>query len=243
MLIVTGSIRVRPEDIDRVLELSLEHVHRSRQEDGCLLHSVHRDVEDDNRLVFLEHWADVDTLRAHFVVPASIAFVRESSPRSPSIHRSWRSTRRSRSRSGDAAAGRRAVRGDLQRSTQLPHPWSAERARIVRGARRTDTDSTASRLTALRRGTGSSSGSSTTSLGKPRIVVVHGRDRARRSLGIAASRDRTTTGRRPISGGSHHQISPRRGTALTSPRLRHGTMPGRPTRRLPRSDGRRTPRA
>ena len=78
MLIVTGSIRARPEHIDRVLELSLEHVHRSRQEHGCLLHAVHRDVEDSNRLVFLEHWADVDTLRAHFAVPASIAFVREA---------------------------------------------------------------------------------------------------------------------------------------------------------------------
>ena len=78
MLIVTGSIRARPEDLDRVLVLSLEHVHRSRQEDGCLLHSVHRDVEDENRLVFLEHWADADALGAHFAVPASIAFVREA---------------------------------------------------------------------------------------------------------------------------------------------------------------------
>ena len=63
MLIVTGSIRARPEDLHRVLELSLEHVRRSRQEDGCLLHSVHRDVEDEDRLVFVEHWADADALR------------------------------------------------------------------------------------------------------------------------------------------------------------------------------------
>jgi quinol monooxygenase YgiN len=78
MLIVTGSIRARPEHVDRVLELSLEHVHRSRQEHGCVLHAVHRDVEDENRLVFLEHWADADALRAHFAVPASITFVREA---------------------------------------------------------------------------------------------------------------------------------------------------------------------
>ncbi len=78
MLIVTGSICTRPEHLDRVLELSLEHVYRSRQEPGCLLHSVHRDVEHDNRLLFLEHWADADALRAHFAVPASIAFVREA---------------------------------------------------------------------------------------------------------------------------------------------------------------------
>ena len=78
MLIVTGSIRARPEHLDRVLELSVEHVQRSRRERGCLLHSVHRDVEDDDRLVFIEHWEDADSLRAHFAVPASVAFVREA---------------------------------------------------------------------------------------------------------------------------------------------------------------------
>jgi quinol monooxygenase YgiN len=77
MLIVTGSIRAQPEHVDRVLDLSLEHVHRSRKEAGCLLHSVHRDVEDEHRLVFLEHWADAEALRAHFAKAASIAFVRE----------------------------------------------------------------------------------------------------------------------------------------------------------------------
>ncbi len=77
MLIVTGSIRARPDTIDQILALSLEHVRRSRQEPGCLLHSVHRDVEDPLRLVFLEHWDDADALRAHFRVPASGTFVNE----------------------------------------------------------------------------------------------------------------------------------------------------------------------
>ena len=77
MIIVTGSVRVRSEHIDRALQLSLDHVHRSRREPGCLLHSVHRDVEDPFRLVFVEHWADLDALRTHFGVPASGAFVRE----------------------------------------------------------------------------------------------------------------------------------------------------------------------
>jgi hypothetical protein len=63
----------------------------------------------------------------------------------------------------------------------------------------TDTLSTESRFTAERRGIGSESGSRTISLESPRMVVVHGATNARRSLGIAASRDNTTTGRRPIS--------------------------------------------
>ena len=75
MLIVTGSVTGRPESIDELVAVSLEHVHRSRGEPGCLLHSVHRDVEDPLRLVFLEHWSDADALRAHFAVPASNEFV------------------------------------------------------------------------------------------------------------------------------------------------------------------------
>jgi quinol monooxygenase YgiN len=77
MVIVTGSVRARPDNIERVLALSLEHVHRSRLEPGCLLHSVHHDAEDPLRLVFLEHWVDADALRAHFVVPASRTFARD----------------------------------------------------------------------------------------------------------------------------------------------------------------------
>lgn len=75
MIIVTGSVVVRPEALDEAVAVSLEHVRRSRTEPGCLLHSVHHDVEDPNRLVFLEHWADRDALDAHFAVPASLDFV------------------------------------------------------------------------------------------------------------------------------------------------------------------------
>jgi quinol monooxygenase YgiN len=74
MIIVTGSVHAREDTIDEVLGLSLEHVHRSRLEPGCLLHSVHRDVEDPLRVVFLEHWVDAAALTAHFEVPASLAF-------------------------------------------------------------------------------------------------------------------------------------------------------------------------
>jgi quinol monooxygenase YgiN len=76
MIIVTGSVQARPDALADVLRLSLEHVHRSRLEPGCLLHSVHQDVEDANRVVFLEHWEDGPALAAHFRVPESRAFAR-----------------------------------------------------------------------------------------------------------------------------------------------------------------------
>jgi quinol monooxygenase YgiN len=78
MVIVTGSIEARPDTIDRILELGLAHVQRSRLEPGCLLHSIHRDVENELRVVFIEHWEDAEALRAHFGVAASREFVREA---------------------------------------------------------------------------------------------------------------------------------------------------------------------
>jgi quinol monooxygenase YgiN len=76
MIMVTGSITARHETFDEVRRLSLEHVHRSRTESGCISHAVHVDCENPLRLVFIEQWADRAALAAHFVVPASREFVR-----------------------------------------------------------------------------------------------------------------------------------------------------------------------
>lgn len=78
VLIVIGSVEARPDTIDRILELGLAHVRRSREEPGCLLHSIHRDVENELRVVFIERWTDATALEAHFHVPASGEFVREA---------------------------------------------------------------------------------------------------------------------------------------------------------------------
>lgn len=78
MLIVTGSVEARTDTIDRILELGLAHVQRSRLEPGCLLHSIHRDVENELRVVFIERWEDAKALEDHFHVQASGEFVREA---------------------------------------------------------------------------------------------------------------------------------------------------------------------
>lgn len=80
MIVVTGSVIARQETLDEILRLSLEHVHRSRSEPGCLSHAVHIDCENPLRLVFVERWADRDALLAHFAVPASREFVKALQP-------------------------------------------------------------------------------------------------------------------------------------------------------------------
>ena len=84
MIVVTGVIVARPETVDQLVEASLDHVHRSRTEPGCLAHHVHVDVEDPLRLVFIERWADRAALDEHFRQVGSIEFVPSSTcgPRS-----------------------------------------------------------------------------------------------------------------------------------------------------------------
>jgi quinol monooxygenase YgiN len=80
MIVVTGSVTAREDSLNEVRRLSLEHVHRSRMEAGCISHAVHVDCEDTLRLVFIEQWADRAALLAHFAVPASRDFVRALQP-------------------------------------------------------------------------------------------------------------------------------------------------------------------
>jgi|SRR5258708_2876864 len=76
MIVITGSVTAREDSFDEVRRLSLEQVHRSRSEPGCIAHAVHVDCENPLRLVFFEQWADRAALLAHFAVPASRNFVR-----------------------------------------------------------------------------------------------------------------------------------------------------------------------
>jgi len=80
MIVVTGSVTARENSFQEVRRLSLEHVHRSRNEQGCISHAVHGDCENPLRLVFIEQWTDRATLVAHFAVPASRDFVRALQP-------------------------------------------------------------------------------------------------------------------------------------------------------------------
>jgi quinol monooxygenase YgiN len=80
MIVVTGSVTAREDSLDEVRRLSLEHVHRSRKEPGCISHAVHVDCENSLRLVFIEQWADRAALSAHFAIPASRNFVRALQP-------------------------------------------------------------------------------------------------------------------------------------------------------------------
>ena len=77
MIIVVGSVDSRSESLADLVKLSLEHVHRSRGEDGCMEHTVQIDCENPLRLRFFERWRDAAALKAHFVLPSSRVFAQE----------------------------------------------------------------------------------------------------------------------------------------------------------------------
>ena len=75
MIIVLGSVRTDAENRAAIEAESIAHCTRSRAEPGCIAHNCHFDAEDPDRLVFVEKWADVEALRAHFAVAESHHFV------------------------------------------------------------------------------------------------------------------------------------------------------------------------
>jgi quinol monooxygenase YgiN len=76
MIIVTGSVLTNADNREAIEAEGVAHCRRSRAEPGCIAHNCHYDVEEPDRLVFVEKWADAAALRAHFAVPESDAFVR-----------------------------------------------------------------------------------------------------------------------------------------------------------------------
>jgi len=76
VIIILGSVQVAAERRDAAIALGLEHCARSRSEPGCLAHDCHVDAADAGKLVFVERWADMASVRTHFAVPASGDFVR-----------------------------------------------------------------------------------------------------------------------------------------------------------------------
>ncbi|MGN6148719.1 MAG: putative quinol monooxygenase [Rhizomicrobium sp.] len=73
MILVTGRVMAKPETFDEMLRVSREHVHRSRDEPGCISHDVSIDADNPLTLHFIERWADEAALKTHFRVPESQA--------------------------------------------------------------------------------------------------------------------------------------------------------------------------
>lgn len=76
MIVVTGHVLTNAENRAVIEAEGVAHCRRSGAEPGCIAYNCHYDVEEPDRLVFVEKWVDAAALIAHFVLPESAAFVR-----------------------------------------------------------------------------------------------------------------------------------------------------------------------
>ncbi|MBN8812997.1 MULTISPECIES: putative quinol monooxygenase [unclassified Sphingomonas] len=69
MLIITGTFRLPPANLDTARPVMAAMVAASRAEPGCLRYSYGEDVLDPGLIHVTEHWADQASLAAHGASP------------------------------------------------------------------------------------------------------------------------------------------------------------------------------
>jgi quinol monooxygenase YgiN len=75
MIVVTGRVHVAAENRERFIAIATEMCSRSREEDACRGYRVYADLEQDDRYIFVEEWADDDALQRHFAQPHTATFM------------------------------------------------------------------------------------------------------------------------------------------------------------------------
>ena len=75
MIVVTGRVQVPADRRDRFVEVATAMCARSREETGCHGYRVYADLEQTDRYVFVEEWADEDALQRHFSQAHTGAFL------------------------------------------------------------------------------------------------------------------------------------------------------------------------
>jgi quinol monooxygenase YgiN len=75
MIVVTGRLQVPAEKRERFVEVASAMCSASRGDEGCIGYRFYADLEQPDRYVILEEWADDAALQAHFTQPHTSAFM------------------------------------------------------------------------------------------------------------------------------------------------------------------------
>jgi len=74
MLVIAGTVRVPPENLERFRPHMLAMLTASRAEDGCFEYSYAEDVAEPGLIRVFEAWRDQAALDAHFQTPHMAAW-------------------------------------------------------------------------------------------------------------------------------------------------------------------------
>jgi quinol monooxygenase YgiN len=77
MIVVTGRVQVAAEHRERFVAVATEMCRHSRGEEGCGGYRVYADLEQPDRFIFVEEWADDDALQRHFGQAHTGAFMKD----------------------------------------------------------------------------------------------------------------------------------------------------------------------
>lgn len=77
MIIVHGTIPLRPESRDKALELARRMARASVDESGCVSYDFYLGLLDQNVLMLFQEWESMDALRDHFRTAHMETFLRE----------------------------------------------------------------------------------------------------------------------------------------------------------------------
>ncbi|WP_282151276.1 putative quinol monooxygenase [Ruegeria atlantica] len=74
MLIVTGTVEVSLDSVDKALEAAQKMVAETVKESGCLIYEFSQTLGQSNKFRVYEEWQDQAALEAHFVSPHMAEF-------------------------------------------------------------------------------------------------------------------------------------------------------------------------
>ena len=75
MIVVTGRVQIPEQHRNGFVEVASQMCATSRAEEGCVGYRVYADLEQPDRYVFVEEWADDDALQRHFGEAHTRAFL------------------------------------------------------------------------------------------------------------------------------------------------------------------------
>lgn len=79
MIVIAGSVAVRPERRDEAVRVACTMAAATRTEPGCVTYRFSADLDDPNVLLIFEEWESEEALARHFQTPHMAAF-REALP-------------------------------------------------------------------------------------------------------------------------------------------------------------------
>ena len=74
MIVIAGSVAIKPERRAEVVQVAREMAEASRRETGCLAYDFYVGIEDPNVFFIFEEWATEDALARHFQTEHMAAF-------------------------------------------------------------------------------------------------------------------------------------------------------------------------